>query len=122
MSTAAEVDIVVPNNAYLQEAFRFGDDDDTSWSFTGKTFIMEVKVNHDATTALLELTTANSRIVVDDATLRILHFFVTDDAIRAAVPNGQYVYDLIMIDGSNNARTRLMFGKITFEQGVTLTD
>jgi len=121
MTTSANVDLCVPNNAYWQDAFQFGVDGDTSWDFDDKSFIMEIKVNRDAVAALLTLTSP-VRIVVDSEPLRILHFFVTDDDIRAALPNGTYAYDLIMVDDTNDARTRLMYGNVTITQGVTLSD
>lgn len=121
MSTSANVDLCVPNNAYWQDAFQFGDPDDLTWSFAAKTFIMEIKVNVDAAVALFSLTSAGGRIVVDSTSLRILHFFVNDDTLRAALPNGVYAYDLIMVDDITAARTRLMYGNVEITQGVTVT-
>lgn len=123
MTTAAEVDIEVRNSGFFMEAFRFGVEGDTSWSFSNKNFICEIKANRDDAVALLSCTNGNGRIVVDDVTERILHFFVTDDVIRASLPPADYVYDLVMVDTAlSNARTVLMFGKLTVEPGVTLSD
>jgi len=117
MNTRAVVNIAVKNNASWEDAFRFGTVGDTTWSFAGKTFLLEVKASRDDLTALLELTTANSRIIVDDNALRVLHFDVTPADLRAALPVGTYEYDLIMIDGT--VRTNLMGGDLTVCQGVS---
>lgn len=116
--TAARVDMKVRNNTTWNDAFRFGTVGDTSWSFTGKTFAMDVKRDKYDDTALLSLTTGNGRIVVDDAALRILHFLVPDVDFSAILLVGEYVYDLIMIDGSA-VRTCLMHGEIKVRQGET---
>ncbi len=116
--TAAKVDMKVYNNATWNDAFQFGTTGDTSWSFTGKTFSMDVKRDKYDDVALFSLTTGNGRIVVDDVTERVLHFLVPDADFNAILLVGEYVYDLIMIDGAS-VRTRLMHGEIHVKQGET---
>lgn len=118
MSVRARVTMCITNNVTWQDAFQFGTVGDTTWNFTGKTFHMDVKASVDDTAALLSLTTANSRIVVDDVTNRVLHFNVTEADLQAGLPPAEYVYDLVMIDGSG-VRTQLMFGTVTVKQGAT---
>jgi len=119
--TAACVDIYASRNATLQDAFQFDDATDTSWSFTGMTFEMEVKASRDDTVALLELTSGAGEIVVDDVTLRVLHLNVDKAALQAALPAGEYVYDLVMIDPAPtpDVITLLMQGRLFVKQGVT---
>lgn len=119
--TAACVDIIVNNNGTLQDAFQFGDTTDTSWSFTGMTFEMEVKASRDDTVALLELTSVAGEIVVDDAVTRTLHLNVDPAALQAALPVGEYVYDLVMIDAAAtpDVIVPLMQGRFCLKQGVT---
>lgn len=119
--TAACVDIVALNTGTLQDAFQFDDETDTSWSFTGMTFEMEIKASREDTVALLELTSGAGEIVVDDETLRILHLNVDPAALQAALPCGEYVYDLVMVDPTPtpDVITPLMQGKFTLKQGVT---
>lgn len=119
--TAACVDIVALNTGTLQDAFQFDDETDTSWSFTGMTFEMEIKASREDTVALLELTSGAGEIVVDDEALRILHLNVDPAALQAALPCGEYVYDLVMVDPTPtpDVITPLMQGKFTLKQGVT---
>lgn len=118
--TAAIVDIAASNNVTLQDAFQFGDVGDTSWSFTGQSFKMEVKASRDDTAALLTLSSAASSIIVDDAVQRVLHLNVGETALQAALPNGEYVYDLVMFDASTPPiRVLLMQGRFCLGQGVT---
>lgn len=118
--TAAIVNMTVYNNVTWQDAFRFGDEDDTTWSFTGQKFILEVKGNRNDATVLLELKSDDGEIVVDDAVQRVLHINVDYAAIVAALKVGEYVYDLVMYDTDVPAvRVALMQGKIFVKQGVS---
>lgn len=118
--TSALVDMVIQQNATWEDAFQFGVTGDTSWTFTGQSFILEVKADRDDAVALLTLSTANGRIVVDSVSLRVLHFLVADAVIQAALKPATYVYDMIMFDGSvPSVRVPLMHGSVTVCQGVT---
>lgn len=120
--TAACVNISASDNATIQDAFQFGDATDTSWSFTGQSFIMDVKASRDDITPLLSLTSAAGQIVVDSAVARVLHLNVSKAALQAALPVGEYVYDLIMVDGSvPPIRVPLMYGALCITRGVTET-
>jgi hypothetical protein len=118
--TAACVKIVTRANATLSDAFQYGVAGDTSWSFTGQHFHMDIKASNADSLALLSLTDANGRIVVDDAINRVLHLNVDDVTLDAALPVGEYVYDLIMYDTSTPAiRVALQQGVLKIVQGVT---
>lgn len=118
-ATASIVDIVAANTVTLQEAFQFGLSTDT-WTFTGQNFKMEVKASRADAVALVTWSTGAGSIVVDDAINRILHLNVSETALQAALPVGEYVYDLVMYDGSSpSIRVLLMQGKLFVTQGVT---
>lgn len=120
MNTSAIVDIAVSDNATVQDAFKFGTDGDTTWSFTGMTFKMEVKASRDDTAPLVTWTSGAGQIVVDDAVNRVLHLNVPDTDVQASLPPAEYVYDFIMLDGSTpTIRTQLMQGKFVVCRGVT---
>jgi hypothetical protein len=120
MLTAARVNIEIANNATMQDAFMFGTAGDTSWSFSGQTFKMEIKANKYDVTPILTWTSGTGEIVVDDVVQRILHFNVPDTVILASLPVAEYQYDLIMLDASTPAiRVPLMSGEIKVRQGVT---
>ena len=118
--TAACVDIYQQDNGTLQDAFQFGIPGDTSWSFVGKSFKMEVKQSRDDVMPVLTLSDAAGSIVVDDPVQRILHLNVPYNIIQSNLPPSHYVHDLIMIDGSvPPIRTPLMGGKLIITRGVT---
>lgn len=116
--TSANVTISTAINASFSDAFQFGLDTDTTWTFSNKTFRMDVKADVEDADALLTFSSGGGEIVVDDVALRILHFNVPMSIIQDAVPPGPYVYDLIMTDDSD-VRTPLMHGKFWVVDGVT---
>jgi hypothetical protein len=122
--SAARVDMAISNNATWEDAFKFGVDGDTSWSFTGQSFLMEVKGTRDDPTPLLTMTNGGGEIVIDDYTQRVLHFNVDYTVFSPVLPVtvdcAPYVYDLVMVDNSDGTRVVLMGGTVTVEQGVSL--
>lgn len=120
MITSARVDIEIANNQTWNDAFQFGTLGDTTWSFTGQSFHIDIKADRNDAAALLSLTTANGRVVVDDYVNRILHFNVDYLTLQAALPIGEYQYDLCMVDTSvPPVRVPLMHGEVKIRQGVT---
>lgn len=118
--TAAIIDIAASNNVTLQDAFQFGTAGDTSWSFTGQNFKLEIKASRDDVAPLITLASTSGKIVVDDAVQRILHLNVDETTLQASLNVGEYVYDLVMYDGGTPPiRVLLMQGKFCLSQGVT---
>jgi hypothetical protein len=118
--TTARENLRVANNGTWMDAFRFGKPDDTTWTLTGQTFEMDVQLNPYDTVPLLSLTTANGRIVVDDAVQRVIHFNVSAADIQSSLYPGTYVYDLVMVNASTpTQRVPLMYGTLEVIQGVT---
>jgi hypothetical protein len=118
--TSARVNITIPNTVTWEDAFQFGVPGDTTWSFTGQNFHLEVKASRDDATALFSATSSGGSIVVDDVVQRVLHMNVPESAILAALPVATYVYDLVMFDGSvPPIRVQLMQGELEVQQGIT---
>lgn len=118
--TSARVDLTISNNGTWQDAFQFGDPDDTTWDIQGQRFELDVRLNPYDTTALLTLTNPNGRIITDSTVQRVIHFQVDPADIQASLRPGTYVYDLIMVDVADTSlRVPLMHGTLTVVQGVT---
>src|SRR5215471_6516718 len=98
-ATSAEVNIVIGNGSTWQDAFQFGQPGDFTWQLQPN-WECEVKLDRYQTTPLLNPSTVNSQIVVDDPIQRVIHFNVSSAQIQAALMPGMYVYDLIMFDTS----------------------
>lgn len=122
METSAHVRIKTPDNVTFEDAFRFGTEGDTTWSFTGQSFRMDIKGNREDTDPLISFTSDAGEIIVDDPITRVLHFFVSDTALRAALVPGKYFYDLIMIGEPGPGiipRVALMHGTFELTHGIT---
>jgi len=114
------VDFAIALNRWWSDALQFGLPDDTTWSFTGMSFLMDLKVHSSDTIPVLSLSSAAGSIVVDDPVKRILHFNVTDVALRAVLQAGtEYHYDLIMVNGVTGERDALCAGHVKVQSGVT---
>jgi hypothetical protein len=100
------------------DAFQFGEPNDTTWTLTGQSFELDVQRSPYDVVPLLHLDMTGGRIVVDDAIQRVIHFNVTPADIQASLTPGAYVYDLVMVNGSN-VRVPLMHGQLFVAQGVT---
>lgn len=117
--TSACVDIAIQDNATWEDAFQFGTVGDTTWSFTGQTFRLDIKASRDDASPLLSLTSGSGAIVVDDVVQRVLHMNVPEATITPTLPVATYQYELMMIDGSTPAiRVPLMHGELTVTHGV----
>ncbi len=119
--TVAKLDLEIQDNATWQDAFQLGTDGDTSWDLVGEHFVMDVKGARDEPDPLMTLSTDNGRIVIDDTTLRVIHFNVVDVDIQADIPaSEEYVYDLVMYNNASPPRrVALMGGKVRVCKGVT---
>lgn len=119
--TAARIDIVTPDNTTWTDAFQFGIQGDTSWSFTAQNFRLDIKGNkYTQSVALLSLTSGAGQIVVQDAVQRILQMNVPEATLTGALVPGEYQYDLIMYDGSvPPVRIALMYGEFKLVHGVS---
>lgn len=118
--TSAIVNMTIANTVTWEDAFQFGTLGDLTWSFVGQSFHLEVKASRDDSTALFSATSAGGSIIVDDVVQRVLHMNVPETAVQAALPVGEYVYDLVMFDGSSPPiRVQLMQGEVQVTQGVS---
>lgn len=118
--TSAFIDIVTQTNVTWEDAFQFGVSGDTSWSFNGQAFRLDIKGNKTQTAPLLSISSNAGQIIIDDPVNRILHMNVPEALFAPALIPGEYVYDLIMYDGSTPPiRVALMHGKFTVREGVT---
>lgn len=102
--TSARVDIAIQDNATWNDAFQFGTVGDTTWSFTGQVFRLDIKASRDDAAALLSLTSGGGQIVVDDVVQRVLHMNVPESALTV-LPAAEYVYELMMLDASSDRKS-----------------
>jgi hypothetical protein len=114
------VDILISNNVWWDDQFQLGDPSDFTWTLTGLDFYLQVKNSDDDTTPLLSLSSLSGQIVVADANARIVGMLVTDTVIRSALPEGEYVYDLIMVNHATGQTDGVMYGTLKVAQGITI--
>lgn len=89
--------------------------DGTAWNLSGYTGTLTVRPFLGSTTTTLLATTANGKMVFNNAAGRITVIFSSTDT--NITPN-RYVYDLVLDSGS--IETRLLEGKFIVTPGVTV--
>lgn len=87
----------------------------TPVDLAGVTGRMQIRDTKESTTILLELTTANSRVLIDN-TLKTITLTI-DAVTTAAIDFSSGVYDLELISGA--VVTKLLEGSITISEEVT---
>jgi hypothetical protein len=113
------VDLAISTNSWWDDAFQFGDPADVTWNFVGMSFLSGVKRSENDASPLLSCSSAAGTIVVADPINRVLNYLVTDVAVKAALPDGDYQYDLIMVNNATGQRDVLMYGSLSVETGIT---
>ncbi len=101
-------------NADLRHAFRLTDP--TGGPIDLTTAVLHMRLARPSGETALDLTIANGRIVVADATSGQFELVVAA-ATLAQLPPSDYAHDLILQIGS--IRHRIWSGYLTLEQGVT---
>lgn len=117
--TSAHVDLAIDNNGTWQDAFQFGDEDDTTWTLVNQSFSLDVQLNYYDAVPRLSLTSGAGEIVIADPIQRVIFLNVTPAAIQSSLQPGTYVYDLVMSDDVTSVRVPLMHGTVEVTQGVT---
>lgn len=113
---AAKYDIVCDQGATFSRELAWLDDSSNPVNLTGYTARMQVRETVESSSALLSLTTENSRISLGGTNGKITLLVSATDT--AAVVAGHYVYDLEVVSGLGTV-TRLIQGCFTVDAEVT---
>lgn len=113
---AAQHDFTIEQGATFTRAFRWLDATGNVVDLTGFTARMQVRANVASPDVLLELTTANDRLVIEPTLGRVS--ISLDATTTAAITWRKGVYDLELVSGAGEV-TRLVAGQITVSREVT---
>jgi hypothetical protein len=112
---ATSYDILIEQGATFSQLVTYKDNG-VAVNLTGYTARMQVRATLEAASALIELTTANSRIALGGAAGTIT--LTISAADTEALTSGRGVYDLELVSGSGIV-TRLLQGVATISRNVT---
>lgn len=107
-------DLRIEQGAYYTCPLELSDGDDTPLDLTGYTARMQVRKSVGSSEVLLELTTANGRLVIEGSTVRI----VLSAEVTAAITWRQGVYDLELVPPDGKVE-RLVQGSVVVSPEVT---
>lgn len=115
-SIAGTYDMVIDQGATLSRTITWKDSAKAPINVTGYSARMQVRASVTATTTVIELTTANSRIALGGAAGTVT--LTVSAADTAALAAGRYVYDLELVSGSGVV-SRLIMGNFVVRGEVT---
>lgn len=98
---AGLLDIEIEQGATFNLVFLYQDENGAAINLTGMTARMQLRRTYNSPTALISLTTENSRITIDALLGKIT---LNIDAVTTATLTGSGVYDLELVNGSNVSR------------------
>lgn len=113
MISPGNYDIVCPQGATFDRYARMTVGG-SAFDLTGYTARMQVRETYDSTAALVSLTTGSG--ITLGGTAGTIQWVISSTA-SAALPDGNFVYDLELVN--NNEVTRLIQGKFTVTPEVT---
>jgi hypothetical protein len=120
--TAATFDFKIEQGAKISKRFQYNDEDGTPVPLTGFSGRMQIRETQDDTTVLLELTTANGRIIFEAAAeVGRIDWDVGATLTETGTLDWQSgVYDFeIFEDADADNVIRLLEGKVTVDLEVT---
>lgn len=113
---AGNYDIVCEQGATFQRELVWSDSSEQPINLTGYTARMQVRPSIKSSEVVIELTTANARIILYPLLGKIQLLLTA--AQTAALPAKACVYDLELVSGSGHV-TRLLQGSFTITPEVT---
>ena len=113
---AANYDIEIEQGASYNKQFVYRDSAGALVDLTGITARMQVRPNIKSTTVLIELTTANNRIVIDGPAGSVTINLTATETAEFDWRKG--VYDLELVTDADNA-DRFIYGTLTVIPEVT---
>lgn len=113
---AGKYNVIADQGATFARLITWKDDENTPVDLTGYSARMQVREKYTSTVAALSLSTPSSGISLGTTNGQIT--LSVPASTMAALPSGEYVYDLEMVS-STGAVTRLLQGTFTVTPEVT---
>lgn len=113
---AARYDFEIEQGTTFVLAFSWKDEAGTPIPLTGYTARMQVRHSVSAEEVLLDLTTENDRLVIDELNGRVT--IVLDPVVTAAITWRKGMYDLELVSPTGGVK-RLVEGAVTVSREVT---
>lgn len=120
LASGSKLDLVMVQGATFEKAFEWKDASKVNIDLTGYTARLQVRSETDSSTSLLELTTENGRITLNDPTTGVIQLYVSA-ADTAALTFNTGVYDL-ELQHTASGRTivdNIVYGSVSLRKNVT---
>jgi hypothetical protein len=120
LASGSRFDLVMVQGATFEKAFEYKDSTKTSINLTGYTARLQVRSDTDASTTLIELTTENNRITLNDPTTGVIQLYISA-ADTAALTFNTGVYDLELqhVASGRTIVENIVYGNVSLRKNVT---
>jgi hypothetical protein len=112
---AGQYDITIDRGTTLLRTFTVTDSSNVPVNYTGYTAKMQVRKDHSATNVIVEASTANGRITLNN--LGVVTLAIADE-VTATFPVGTAYYDILLTSPAGDA-IKFMEGKFIVQPSVT---
>ena len=113
---AGKYNMVCDQGSTFQRVLEIKDADGTAFELTGYTARMQIRRDLDSTSSLMELTTANGRIVISGV-LGVITITLTPELTATLTRSG--VYDLEIVKTATGAVHKVVRGEFRLEKEIT---
>lgn len=120
LAAGSKYDLVMVQGATFEKAFEWKDATKVAINLTGYTARLQIRSDTDSSTTLLELTTENGRITLNDPTAGVIQLYVSA-ADTAALTFNTGVYDLELqhISSGRTIVENIVYGNVSLRKNVT---
>ena len=120
LASGSKFDLVMVQGATFEKAFEYKDSTKTSINLTGYTARLQVRSDTDASTTLIELTTENGRITLNDPTTGIIQLYISAvDTAALTFNTGVYDLELQHVASGRTIVENIVYGNVSLRKNVT---
>jgi hypothetical protein len=120
LASGSKFDLVMVQGATFEKSFEYKDSSKTSINLTGYTARLQVRSDTDSSTTLIDLTTENNRITLNDPTTGVIQLYISA-ADTAALTFNTGVYDLELqhVASGRTIVENIVYGNVSLRKNVT---
>ena len=120
MAAGSRYDLTLVQGATFYLKFSYQNSSKVPISLSGYTARLQVRTDHDASTASLELTTENGGIILNSPSIGDIVLKLSNTATSAiSFATGVYDLELIHSDGPDTIVDNILYGTVSVRRNVT---
>lgn len=120
LASGSKFDLVMVQGATFEKSFEYKDSAKVSINLTGYTARLQVRSDTDSSTTLIELTTENGRITLNDPTTGVISLYISAvDTAALTFNTGVYDLELQHVASGRTIVENIVYGNVSLRKNVT---